>query len=705
MRVRMNGGVIGPTNPTTVSTASGVYSVVEAQLDRQNNAFPYYTQYTTDQYFNKTNLLLHADGSLNANNNTIIDTYPGTTMARAASATQGSFSPYSTTGWSTYHYNASEHFSFPSTAGMALGSSGDCTIECWVRFTRLPSSGALILSKDGVASTNFSEYSFQTTNASGAVVFTTGNSGGVVSQQQFVVGTLSVHQWYHIAACRSGTTWYIFLNGSLVNSGGTTQTVAPVSSGRSFYIGGQQGGGASLLGAYISNVRVVVGTALYLVNFTPSTTPLTAITNTVVLTCQSNRFRESVNNGTITTSGSSTGLAVQPTSPFAPATAYGVSTVGGSIYAEGLGDAVSATIPNSPGTSDFSIEFWLYPRSYSATTNVGPFGLGTANAAGSLVIFFSTTTTQTVFRYGVGGSGNDYTIGSIPVLNTWTHYAFCRSGGVTSVYVNGVLIANTSPAISGTPSVTSTTLGLLSYGLNPYYGYMTGIRYQSGTSAYTAAFTPPTAPVSYTGNTLLLLNGTNGAIYDSTTRNEINTYLGGGLSTTQSKFGGSSIRYPGGVAHYTSTGPQNSLGSGDYTIEMWIWFDGMGSQRPLSQGTSGVGEYLLIFNGDGSFDWCEAATSRIHSAAGVVTSGAWYHIAIVRSGLTTTAYVNGTSTGTPYTPGSNYDYNATTNTYIGMNPGTSSQSFAGYIDDLRITVGVARYTSNFSVQTSAWANQ
>jgi hypothetical protein len=702
----MNGGVIGPTNPTTVSAASGVYSVVEAQLDKQNNAFPSYSQFVTDPYFNKTTMLVHADGSMNANNNTVIDTYPGTTITRGASVTQGTFSPYSQTGWSTYHYGASNYFSFPSTAGMALGSSGDCTIECWVKFTRLPSSGALILSKDGVSGTNVSEYSFQTTNASGAVVFTTGNSGGTGSQQQHVVGTLAVHQWYHIAACRTGTTWYIFLNGTLVNSGGTAQTVAPVSSSRNFYIGGQSGVSASFLGAYISNVRVVIGTALYLTSFTPSTVPLTAITNTIILTCQSNRFRESVNNGAITTSGSSTGLAVQPTSPFTPAAAYGVSSVGGSIFNDGI-NILSATLPNAPATSDFSIEFWLYPTSYAATTNVGVFGMGNVNAAGSLVIFYSSLTPAMTFRYGIGGSGNDYTIGSVPALNSWTHYVFCRSGGVTSVYVNGVLIANTAPAISGTPTVTATAFSTNAGSLTTHLGYTAGMRVQSGTSAYTAAFTPPTAPVSYTGNTILLLNGTNGAIYDSTTRNVFNTYLGGGLSTTQSKFGGSSIRFPGGVDINTSIGPQNSLGSGDYTIEMWIWFDGMGSQRPLSQGTSGVGEFLLIFNGDGSFDWCEAATSRIHSAAGAVTSAAWYHIAIVRSGLTTTAYVNGTSTGTPYTPGSNYDYNATTTIHIGMDPATSSQSFAGYIDDLRITVGVARYTSNFSgsLQTSAWANQ
>ena len=703
MRVRMNGGIIGPTNPTSTSIASGVYSVVEAQLDRQINVFPYYSTYTTDQYFNRTGLLIHADGSMNSNNNTIVDTYPGSTMTRIGTTTQGTFSPYSQTGWSTFHPTASDYYSFPSTAGMALGSSGDATIECWVNFTSLPASGALIFSKDGVASTNFSEYSLQTTNASGAVVFTTGNSGGVVSQQQYVVGTLAINTWYHIAACRTGTTWYIFLNGTLVNSGGSAQTVAPVSSTRSFYVGGQSGGGASLAGAYISNLRVVVGTALYLSTFTPSTIPLTAIASTDVLTANSNRFADIVSGGVITTAGSPW---VQPTSPFAPAAAYGVSSVGGSISAITTSDAVTATLSGSPGTGDFSIEFWLYPTSYSSTTNIVPFALGVSNAAASLSIFFSTATPAMIFRYGAGGAGNDYTIGSVPKLNIWTHYAFCRSSGVTAVYVNGVAVANTGTAISGTPTVTATALALFALsGLSQYLGYITGVRYQSGVSAYTAAFTLPTAPVSYTGNTLLLLNGTNGAIYDSTSRNNIQTSLGGFLSTTQSKFGGSSIRYPGGVWNITNAGPQNTFGTGDFTIEFWAWFDSLGNQRVLTQGTTTTGEFLLIFYPGGAFDWAESGTARCSAPTSTYTTSTWYHIAIVRYGLTTSVYVNGTQTGTTYTPVTNYNFNSTAGIYIGGNPNTPSQTFTGYLDELRITPGVARYTGNFAVQTSAYANQ
>jgi hypothetical protein len=61
--------------------------------------------------------------------------------------------------------------------------------------------------------------------------------------------------------------------------------------------------------------------------------------------------------------------------------------------------------------------------------------------------------------------------------------------------------------------------------------------------------------------------------------------------------------------------------------------------------------------------------------------------------------------GTTYTPATNYNFNSTNGIYIGGNPNTPSQTFAGYIDDLRITVGVARYTSNFSIPSSAYPNQ
>jgi hypothetical protein len=76
----------------------------------------------------------------------------------------------------------------------------------------------------------------------------------------------------------------------------------------------------------------------------------------------------------------------------------------------------------------------------------------------------------------------------------------------------------------------------------------------------------------------------------------------------------------------------------------------------------------------------------------------WQYIAIARSGTTLKGYVNGSSV---VTTTSTYNFSAVTNTYIGSNPSTGSQDFNGYLDDLRITKGYARYTSNFTPPTSA----
>ena len=672
MRVRMNGGVIGPTNPTTLSLASGVYSVVEAQLDNQNILWPTYQIITVDTYFNKTKLLIHGDGSFNANNNTFLDSSTNAfTLTSTGTPTQGSFSPFSQTGWSNY-FGASNYLTVASNAAFSFGT-GDFTIEFWL----------------------FPTASFSTTRImstyTGGIAIYPNNSGNIivdvygVTTRVTTTSTVSINTWTHIAVVRSSGTTTVYLNG--VSGGSGADATSYTNSG--LYIGTDNG--TNSYTGYISNFRIVKGTAVYTTNFTPSTTPLTAVFGTSFLTCQSNRFVD--NSGTsiaLTTAGTP---SVQAFSPFAPASAYGVSSVGGSVYLNGSTDYLTlGTNPSAIGTGDFTAEAWVY-----LTVNQD----STLYCAEQFRIHVAPTSIS-ITQNGVV----DINLTTTPnLLNSWNHVAWSRSGTTLRVFLNGALLTtvtgNSTNFTAGT-----TRIGIESNSLiSPFAGYISNLRIISGTAVYTSAFTPPTAPVTAITNTQLLVNGTNASIYDSTAKNNIQTSNGGFLSTTQSKFGGSSIRYPGGVYHITTAGPQNSLGNGDFTIEFWIWFDGVGSQRPLSQGTYAAGEYVLIFNANGSFDWAESGTTRCSAPSSTYSAGAWYHIAIVRSGLTTSAYVNGTQTGTTYTPASNYNFNSTAGIYIGGNPNTPSQTFTGYIDELRITVGVARYTANFSVATSAYPNQ
>jgi hypothetical protein len=94
------------------------------------------------------------------------------------------------------------------------------------------------------------------------------------------------------------------------------------------------------------------------------------------------------------------------------------------------------------------------------------------------------------------------------------------------------------------------------------------------------------------------------------------------------------------------------------------------------------------------------STNRITSSTAVSTS-TWYHIAVTRSGTNTKLFVNGSQEGSTYTD-SNVYVNGLNRPVLGADGLTIGTSpFNGYIDDLRITKGIARYTSNFTPPTAA----
>ena len=97
-------------------------------------------------------------------------------------------------------------------------------------------------------------------------------------------GTLSKNRWHHVAACRSGNTIYMFVDGVMYGSG-TSISVDIKNSTDPLWVGRVVDG---YWNGYISNARVVNGTALYTSNFTPPTRELTNVTNTKLLCCQSN---------------------------------------------------------------------------------------------------------------------------------------------------------------------------------------------------------------------------------------------------------------------------------------------------------------------------------------------------------------------------------------------------------------------------------
>jgi hypothetical protein len=195
----------------------------------------------------------------------------------------------------------------PSNAAFAFGT-GDYTVEGWVY--SLSASQQVFFTSGGTGANNF-YFSF-TPNSSYI---------GVGTQSVWILqgsNSLSLNVWYHVAASRASGTLKLFLNGVQVASGadGTNWIQGGLTSV------GNNSQGSQYFSGYISNLRVVKGTAVYTGNFTPSTTPLTPITNTSLLlnTVSGAQFADSSTNSfTITRNGTP---AWNQSSPFGTGLGY-----------------------------------------------------------------------------------------------------------------------------------------------------------------------------------------------------------------------------------------------------------------------------------------------------------------------------------------------------------------------------------------------
>jgi hypothetical protein len=235
------------------------------------------------------------------------------------------------------------------------------------------------------------------------------------------------------------------------------------------------------------------------------------------------------------------------------------------------------------------------------------------------------------------------------------------------------------------------------------------------TVAYNENFTPSTSPFTAISNTQFLLSSTNAGIIDHTAKNVITTAAGANISTTQSKYGGSSISLSGtstGYLQMLNTRFNNIPASTDFTLECWVNTPASSTAPNVWHNVSSqkIIAFYLADSGFSNLDTIMGPFSYPGSNASVVrgttdiVANTWTHVAFVRSGSTITVYVNGTACGTGTS-----SYASLPLQLIGaISTGATTPDFyffPGYIDDLRLTIGVARYTSNFTPTTTAFENQ
>jgi len=665
----------------------------------------------SDPYFELTTMLLPGNGTNGAQNNTFLDSSTNAfSITRNGNTTQGTFSPFSQTGWGNYFNgpNTGSYLRTPVSTDFQLGTS-DFTIEFWA-FTTSGASDTTVCQTDFGGSgyygmllnyhdaTNVTWYA--TSNGSSWNVV----NGGVLCTVASIKNT-----WAHFAYVRSGTTFTAYVNGTAVYT--TTSSASIYQSANQFVFGSSYAGShPSNFGGYLSNFRYVKGTAVYTGNFTPSTTPLTAITNTKLLSCQSNRFIDaSASAHTLTIGGSP---SVQAFSPFNPTAAWSAATYGGSAYFDGSGDYL--TVADNAAfemTADFTIEAWFYLNTLPGAGDFADIVTKGAAAIYQPYYIFVNPSGSLLFYSSSTGSSWDVASGvSFGTVTTgqWYHVAVSRSGTSLRMFLNGALISTITNGNALYDNNRAVTVGARSDGTeDKLKGYICDVRLVKGTAVYTAAFTPPTAPLTAITNTSLLLNFTNAGIYDATSKNDLETVGNAQISTTQSKFGGSSM-YFDGTGDYlvpnVATSNLYAFGSGDWTIEMWVYSATNQSAMLLDwRPTSTSGAYITWYLGTGVPVLFVNAADRIIGGSAIPTNE-WVHLAICRASGSTKMFVNGTQSGSTYSD-SNVYLNSANRPLIASNGytiGGSPSYFTGYIQDLRITKGYARYTTGFTPPTAAF---
>ena len=691
MVMRYLGGVNSPSyNPlaanvttgTTVVQDGGVYTVSSAAQANGN------TQWINDPFFNSDTILLQADNFANGSqNNTFVDSSQNNfTVTRNGNTTQGAFNPVAIPSgyWANNFDGTGDYLTVTGSSNLAFGT-GDFTIEFFVNFTSIATSQNIYDARP--AATNGAYPVIYFFNTPAKIAYYVNTADRILSNNALVAS-----QWYHVAISRVSSVTRMFINGAL-----QTQTYSDTTN----YLNGTTrpiiAASADLISpvlGYVSNLRVLKGTGLYTTSFTPPIEPLTAVTNTQLLTCQNNRFIDnSANNFTITKAGDA---AVIPSSPFRtsgpgqyPAIQWGASmSFNGSTNWLSLSNSAPLTVPVS---TSFTLECWVY--------------LTTAQANYRMIIgdtdsYFAINAAGIEFQFGGNFSATISSCTFTFPVNTWVHIAVVRVTNTVSIYINGVSQTVTNPTQSVKLFGWGATLYIGRWNQAtpyPWFGNISNLRLVNGTALYTANFTPPTQPLTAVTNTQLLT--CQGSAVDSSTNNFTITNGTGVTASTLGPFtipGSTGSMYFDGTGDYlTLTGSSNlAFGTGDFSIECWVYMTAFNASASVIYDTrpagTATGAYprIQILTASSRFEYLVGTTSAILSnTTTVITTNQWFHVAVSRVSGTTRMFINGVTQTATYTDANNYLNGASRPTIGTEGNSAGNDAWDGFITDFRAIKG------------------
>ena len=608
------------------------------------------------------------------------------------------FGPYDYLGYGSTSHGGSVYFdgtgdklTTPYHADFSFGT-GNYTIEAWIYPNALSGNHLII---DTYASGDNGSYQLYWRSTGSSIAFYT--VGDNVFLQDPSSTTIVVNNWNHIAVTRSGTTARLFVNGKLVHSATNSRDM---THDNTLCIGAQHTTGTNYFNGYISDVRILKGTALYTSAFTPPTSALTNISGTSILTCNEKPNIYDASKGNRVTLG---GTAKSSTAQKKNASS--------SMLFDGNSDYVELVDNHqyAPGTNKFVVEFWMRYTGGSGTRNV----IDTRGQANGYAIRLDSSNNITV--YSEPDSATIHTSASSLTQDQWYHVAFVRNNKESYLFIDGAQSGSSAASItSGNPrdfTSKSMVIGAQNDKSQQFFpGYVEDIRIGNNISRYPFI---PTAETLTSGSLTKAL-----ACYAASETTAVYGASSTSLSVskngtpTASDFGpayGMKSVYFDGNDEWLTINLGSAIGTNDFCVEGWAYRDtssgntlsrGIFSISDDTNGWSGSGSNISLQyrNGSNGNEWAAFLNSGQRNITDSDTEvGQWYHFVVQRNGGTSKVFIDGSMI---YSIADTFDYSG--KQYLAIGTYHSDDDWYGYISNLRVSVGSGSnfYSNSFTPPTS-----
>jgi hypothetical protein len=363
------------------------------------------------------------------------------------------------------------------------------------------------------------------------------------------------------------------------------------------------------------------------------------------------------------------------------------------------------------GTGTFTVDFWFRPNSVSGSmgffqqkVDVDNYVSLNWNSGGDVLQFFiRTAASDTVILTGTAAFAVD----------TWYHIAVVRGWGGNAndwaLTLDGAVIGTLTDADAWPDLAALFEIGE-GAGATFAWGHIDEFRVSKGVARWTAAFTPESAQYPFTAAPTFTDSGS--------TTHTITANGNAETNTTQYKFATSAAHFGGGSVDYVYP-PDHAdwyMSTGNFTVDFWLRFDtvtgdvyhGLFGQAVDASNYSTF--YVRVVSGQATFYYRveEAATAAFfNSGAVTVVADTWYHVALIRGwgGVANTwaITVDGEMKNTATIADDWPDFAGVF--IIGAyyrDSDTTWYSLNGWLDEFRVSKGVARWTADFTPPTQEY---